>query len=154
VETGKAGTVEQWNIINTTGDAHPLHLHLVQFRVLGRQSFNVTNYTNLLNQSLPGPGLPDPASAEKGPWPAPSADQFAQGNNVAPAAQESGWQDVVVAPPGQITRIVVAYGGTDAGVASAPYTTTLSDPTGAAYVWHCHILEHEDNDMMQQMRVN
>jgi FtsP/CotA-like multicopper oxidase with cupredoxin domain len=153
IETPKPGTVEQWNIINTTGDAHPLHLHLVQFRVLGRQGFNVTNYTAKLNQSLPAPGLPDPAAAMKGPWPAPSADPYAQGTNTAPNADEAGWTDVVVAPPGQITRIVAAYGGTDSGIKDAPYTSTISDPTGAAYVWHCHILEHEDNDMMQQMRV-
>jgi spore coat protein A len=153
IEKPKAGTVDQWNIINTTGDAHPMHLHLVQFRVLNRQNVNVNGYIAKLNTTLPPPGLPDPRDAQKGPWPAPSADPFLQGKAMGPSADEAGWTDTVVALPGQVTRIVAADGSTDSGIASAPYTSTISDPTGVAYVWHCHILEHEDNEMMQEQRV-
>ena len=37
-ETPKAGSIEIWRIINTTGDAHPIHIHLVQFQILDRQA--------------------------------------------------------------------------------------------------------------------
>ena len=40
-ETPKVGSTEQWDIINLTADAHPIHLHLVQFQLMNRQNFNV-----------------------------------------------------------------------------------------------------------------
>src|SRR6266516_4321192 len=35
------GTTEMWEVVNLTGDAHPIHIHLVQFQLLNRQKFNV-----------------------------------------------------------------------------------------------------------------
>ncbi len=49
-----------------------------------------------------------------------------------PAAHEMAWKDVVQCPPGTVTRIIV------------PFT-----PYAGRYLWHCHILEHEANDMMR-----
>ncbi|MDP9766074.1 spore coat protein A [Deinococcus enclensis] len=48
---------------------------------------------------------------------------------------EAGWKDTVRASPNEATRILVRF-----------------DRAGA-YVWHCHILEHEDNDMMRPLQV-
>jgi hypothetical protein len=48
-----------------------------------------------------------------------------------PAANETGWKDTVQMPPGEVTRIVARF-----------------DRPGK-YVWHCHILEHEDYEMMR-----
>jgi spore coat protein A, manganese oxidase len=45
---------------------------------------------------------------------------------------EAGWKDTIVCPPGQVTRIIVPFNG---------------DP--GRFVWHCHMLEHEDNEMMR-----
>lgn len=53
-----------------------------------------------------------------------------------PKPNERGWKDTVAAPSAQITRIIVKFG---------PYT--------GDYVWHCHILEHEDYDMMRPLKV-
>jgi len=53
-----------------------------------------------------------------------------------PAAGESGWKDTVRADPRMVTRIIVPFEGF----------------TGR-YVWHCHILEHEDNEMMRPYEV-
>ncbi|HEY3486317.1 MAG TPA: multicopper oxidase domain-containing protein, partial [Ilumatobacteraceae bacterium] len=53
----------------------------------------------------------------------------------APAPWESGRKDTVIAPPGQVTRI------------KAEFTSP------GQYVWHCHIVEHEDNEMMRPYRV-
>jgi len=49
-----------------------------------------------------------------------------------PEAAEMGWKDTVRATPGACTRIIVNFSG---------YV--------GRYVWHCHILEHEDNEMMR-----
>lgn len=58
------------------------------------------------------------------------------GSAVPPKENEKGWKDTVAAPTGEITRVIVKFG---------PFT--------GDYVWHCHILEHEDYDMMRPMRV-
>ena len=137
VERPRVDTVEQWNIINTTGDTHPIHLHLVQFQILGRQGFDVDAYAEAYNSLLPGPTGP-----ERGPWPSPSADQFAKGPGRGPEDYERGWKDIVQAHPGEITRILVPFGAN-----AAPGVPFGNSFTGD-YVWHCHILEHEDNEMM------
>ena len=49
---------------------------------------------------------------------------------------ERGWKDTVQALPGFVTRIIMRFG---------PYT--------GRYVYHCHILEHEDYDMMRPFDV-
>ena len=58
------------------------------------------------------------------------------GPAIPPAPSESGWKDTVRADPGLITRIIIPFEGF----------------TGR-YVWHCHILEHEDNEMMRPYEV-
>jgi spore coat protein A, manganese oxidase len=54
------------------------------------------------------------------------------GPPIPPTANEAGWKDTVQAHPGMVTRIIAKFEG---------YT--------GRYVWHCHILEHEDNEMMR-----
>ncbi len=97
-------STEVWEIYNYTADAHPIHLHLVEFQVVGRQSFNIETGAMVGKQS----------SAQV--W-------------------ETGFKDTVLAYPGQITRIKAKF-----------------DKVGR-YVWHCHILEHEDNEMMRPFTV-
>lgn len=58
------------------------------------------------------------------------------GKPKAPAENELGWKDTVQCPPGFITRIMMKFG---------PFT--------GRYVYHCHILEHEDYDMMRPFEV-
>jgi spore coat protein A len=55
---------------------------------------------------------------------------------IPPSPTESGWKDTVRAEPGVMTRIIIPFEGF----------------TGR-YVWHCHILEHEDNEMMRPYEV-
>lgn len=54
------------------------------------------------------------------------------GGAVSPLANEMGWKDTVHVHPGMVTRIIMHFG---------PFT--------GHYVYHCHILEHEDMDMMR-----
>ena len=43
-ENPKAGSTEIWSFANTTGDIHPMHIHLVKFQVLNRQQFDPASY--------------------------------------------------------------------------------------------------------------
>lgn len=130
-ELPRLNTTEVWEFINLTEDNHPMHLHLIQFEVLNRQKFDVDGYLaayNKINAGIPrGKG-----GTVISPVP------FLQDGPVAPDATESGPKDTVIAPPGMVTRIVVKF----------PDYRSF-DPTQGNYVWHCHILEHEDHDMMR-----
>jgi spore coat protein A len=53
----------------------------------------------------------------------------------APEAWEAGVKDTVIAYPGEVTRVKARF------------------LTPGRYVWHCHILEHEDNEMMRPYQV-
>ena len=92
-ENPALNSIEVWAIHNFTEDAHPIHIHEVQFQVVDRQPFG---------------GASRPAET----W-------------------ETGFKDTVIAYPGEITRV-----------------KALFDLPGL-YVWHCHIVEHEDNEMMR-----
>jgi spore coat protein A, manganese oxidase len=175
------GTTEVWEIVNLTADAHPIHLHLVQFQVLNRQVIDAKSYRaayeaafpgggwdKMLNQPYPpgvfipgfGPpldyatgnpralgGNPDIALVGKNGKPV-----FLQGAPVPPGAEESGWKDTAMVPPGMVTRYVVRWAPTDRPVqpGTGVAGTYPFDPDGGgAYVWHCHILDHEDNEMMR-----
>jgi spore coat protein A, manganese oxidase len=82
----------------------------------------------------------------------PAFSPFLQGPPTLPDANEAGWKDTFKAFPGVVTRIVVRWAPTQTPVSEAkPGQNLFSfDPTvGPGYVWHCHILDHEDNDMMR-----
>jgi spore coat protein A len=98
-ENPALGATEIWELHNFTGDAHPIHIHEIQFEVVDRQRF--------------GPGR---AARPRERW-------------------ERGFKDTVIAYPGEITRVKARF-----------------DLPGL-YVWHCHIVEHEDHEMMRPYRV-
>jgi spore coat protein A len=127
-ETPKVGTVEDWVYVNLTGDTHPMHLHLVTFQVVGRTPFDAEAYEAAYGTPTGVPGGIDPTP-------------FATGPMEPPAPEERGFKDTVKANPGQFTTIRARFELPD-GV-SAPQT----------YVHHCHIVEHEDNDMMRPFTV-
>jgi len=58
------------------------------------------------------------------------------GPPVPPDPDEAGWKDTVRVHPGMLTRIIARFEG-----------------YAGRYVWHCHILEHEDNEMMRPFDV-
>ena len=79
-------------------------------------------------------------------------------NAIQPAdPDEVGWKDTVMVPPGMVTRFVIRFAPTETAVnVVAPYPFSPNDGTNGsvtdshAYVWHCHIIDHEDNEMMRQ----
>jgi FtsP/CotA-like multicopper oxidase with cupredoxin domain len=73
----------------------------------------------------------------------------------APAPQETGWKDTVLVPPGAVTRTMVRWAPTSTAAAT-PFPFDPSGRDGVTgqqgscnYVWHCHIIDHEDNEMMR-----
>jgi spore coat protein A len=123
-ETPRQGTVEDWVYINLTGDTHPMHVHLVRFQVIGRTPFDAQAYAAAYAGKVGVSGAIDPTP-------------FATGPMEPPAPEERGFKDTVKVNPGYFTTIRMRF--------------DLPDQVAApqAYVHHCHILEHEDNDMMR-----
>jgi hypothetical protein len=106
-EYPELNTVEIWRFMNDSGVSHPMHMHLVQFLVLDRDTF--TKDPNGL--IIPG------------------------GNPQLPPAEEDGWKDTVMVGPNEITRVIARFEGYK-----------------GKYPYHCHILEHEDHEMMRQFQ--
>jgi FtsP/CotA-like multicopper oxidase with cupredoxin domain len=96
-ENPAPGATELWEIHNFTEDAHPIHVHLVQFEVVERE-----NATGVVRP---------------------------------PETWETGTKDTVISYPDEITRVKATF-----------------DRAGQ-FVWHCHILSHEDNEMMRPYSV-
>jgi spore coat protein A len=119
-ETPAAGATEVWQIANLTGDTHPIHFHLVNVQVLGRQPFNVDTYTGTPSYTGPARG---------------------------PDRTELGWKETVRMHPGEMTSVIMRF-----DLPTVPFTVPSSPRTGGhEYVWHCHILEHEEHDMMRPL---
>jgi bilirubin oxidase len=96
-ENPAPGDTEVWELRNFTEDAHPIHIHAVQFEIVERE---------------------DASGAVRGP-----------------EAWETGTKDTVIAFPDEITRVKATF------------------EHAGQFVWHCHILEHEDNEMMRPYSV-
>jgi spore coat protein A, manganese oxidase len=120
-EDPKAGSTEIWSFANTTGDVHPIHLHLVQFQVINRQPFDAGAY--LQTGKLVTTGRPMPPERNERP----------------------AWKDTVKTYPGYVTRVITKF--------DLPAGTPVAPGQEFRYVWHCHILEHEDNEMMRPYKV-
>jgi len=141
-ETPLINSVEDWVIINNTNDVHPMHLHLVDFQVIEKGSVQAGTY-----QPRAGGGPPDPTgivlvpNAEPGPGTL-VADSAPADSLYRLQPWETGRKDTVQVPPA------------DEGSHSAGYVRIRArfDILGT-YMWHCHILSHEDHEMMRPFRV-
>jgi spore coat protein A len=134
-EVIQQGATEVWEIANLTGDTHPIHFHLINVQILSRQPFRVSNYKG--TPTYIGPARP-------------------------PDANEAGWKDTVRMNPGEVTRVIAKFtlpsAPPNVTVPSSPRAGALGVTPGAGqsvheYVWHCHILEHEEHDMMRPLVV-
>jgi spore coat protein A len=131
-ERPRRGETEIWTFVNLSADTHPMHVHLPQFEVLERRQLDVAGYQAALTAARNAAGGPVDASGQLvNPNPGP----FLGAAQELVDANEKGPKDTVRANPNQITRVRVNF-----------------DIRGK-YVWHCHILEHEENDMMRPLDV-
>jgi spore coat protein A len=132
----RAGVTEVWEYVNTTADAHPMHVHLVQFHIYNRQKFRADDYKKDYGRWL---------AAGRPPSGKPKLGTYLLGPPTPPEPQEHGRRDSFIALPQMVNRIIATY-------APAPPIPGIhgTDTTFPAdYIHHCHILEHEDNDMMR-----
>jgi spore coat protein A len=122
-ENPTAGSTEVWQIMNLTGDTHPIHFHLVNVQLIQRQPFT---------------GDPSDFSFSGPPTP--------------PDPNEIGWKETVRMNPGEVTTVIMKFALPT--LPSPAMTNAVSPRTGGhEYVWHCHILEHEEHDMMRPLVV-
>jgi FtsP/CotA-like multicopper oxidase with cupredoxin domain len=190
-ETTDEGKTEIWKIVNLTADAHPIHLHLVQFQLLSRQKFNFNKYNKVYNALFPPTtttldpmtGQPYPGGVFIGGYgPPKSYDFYATGTNIPPTGpiyggnpditpylqgpmkpanpNERGWKDTFIMYPGEVTTVIARWAPTDKAANLDPTDEANEmwfpfNPNGGhGYVWHCHIIDHEDNEMMRPYNVN
>jgi FtsP/CotA-like multicopper oxidase with cupredoxin domain len=191
-ELPRNGSTEEWEIFNLTVDAHPIHIHLVQFQLINRQagfleppdangdqatsyrvkaydpafrggqgpvqqpdgSLGVTNYPP--GQFIPGFGPPldyFTPNAKGALGGNPAFDAYLDPAGITqPDDNEKGWKDTIKMLPGTVTRLVMRWAPIDVRVGGVqPGQNLFSfDPTrGPGYLIHCHILDHEDNEMMR-----
>ncbi|XVF85332.1 hypothetical protein PTKIN_Ptkin17bG0109300 [Pterospermum kingtungense] len=134
-ETPKEGTSEIWNVINLTKDNHPMHIHLGLFTVLDQ--------TELVKEEEFKECMSKMNDAIKC-----QVSKYARGKKKEVAAHEKGWKNVYKMMPGYVTKILVRFSYIHSN------TSYSFDPTGMpGYVYHCHILDHEDNAMMRPIKV-
>ena len=138
-ETPQLGATEIWEFVNLTGDAHPIHLHLVQFQLLSRQKFRLSQYMKAYTAANPVLPTDNPVAVSPAP--------YVNGQPAGPNLNEAGWKDTFVMFPGEVTRVIVRFSSQDG--TTFPFDAT-AEP---GYVYHCHILEHEDNEMMRPFKV-
>jgi len=122
-ENPTAGATEVWQIFNLTGDTHPIHFHLVNVQIIQRQMFTGD----------------------------PTNDITLVGSAMPPDANELGWKETVRMNPGEVTTVIMQF-------TLPKLPPSMGDPLsprtgGHEYVWHCHILEHEEHDMMRPLVV-
>jgi len=113
------GEYEVWQLINLTGDTHPIHVHLDPFQILSRRP---------IRYEIAEGGIEDlviTAAVTLGHDPADQLDHAIDDN-------ERGLKDTVRVNPNEVVEIAVRF-------------TNYS----GRYMYHCHILEHEDRDMMR-----
>jgi spore coat protein A len=184
-ELPRVGSTEIWEFLNITDDAHPIHIHLVDFQLLNRQAVQLdadgdptyiaawaaafrggtfngeaadgswSPVTYAKGTIIPGYGPPLPyrrPNADGALGGNPAFSPFLTGPVLPPNPDETGWKDTVKVFPKYVNRYIIRL---------APQATAVNgvkpgqnqysfDPTkGPGYLVHCHILDHEDNEMMR-----
>ncbi|MEU8892057.1 O-aminophenol oxidase PhsA [Streptomyces sp. NPDC048442] len=107
------GAYEQWSFLNLGGPRHPMHIHLTDFQLMGRDAYKVEGF------DLGAGGTRTPV-------------EFDPGRKIPLAPNERGWKDVFLVPPGQLLRVIGRFDG-----------------AYGRFMYHCHLLEHEDMGMMR-----
>ncbi len=113
------GEREIWRLINLTGDTHPIHVHLESFQVLSRQPAAV---------DVPAGGITDTGTSAT----VRIGQDVADGVPHTLDENELGLKDTVRVNPNEVVDILVRF-----------------ETFAGRYMYHCHILEHEDRDMMR-----
>jgi spore coat protein A len=133
-DTAHRGEIQRWQIFNLTGDTHPMHFHLVNVTIRKREQWAfVSSGAALLNKQ----GMP----------------YAIPGTATQPDPNERGWKETVRMNPGEVITVDMKFDLPKGPVTPSPRLHASYGINGAEYVWHCHILEHEEHDMMHALVV-
>lgn len=135
----QANKVYDLYIINLTPDTHPIHFHLVNFQKVFSFPFDVNRYTQDWFD-LNG-GAPSARGFSKLPKHM-DPRMYQIGSEVQPKANQKVFRDVIDAHPDMVTVVRIKFSHNN----GQPFGFPVA---GSRYVWHCHMLEHEDNEMMK-----
>ncbi len=148
-ETVVAGEYTLFEVYNTTPDSHPIHLHGTEFQVLERQkiAFTLTPDPTGTDALMSGGAyLTSKFADTNGDGLVNTNDITLLGKANPAAAYEMGFKDTAIVNPGERLLMVAKY----------DQALLTEDPFGAGagnYVWHCHILSHEDHEMMRPLQL-
>ncbi|KAI6683482.1 hypothetical protein NL676_029395 [Syzygium grande] len=135
-ETPKSGSIEVWEVINLTGDNHPLHVHLATFQAIKVQ--HLVDEQGFLN-----------CITSKNDAVACNVTGHATGPTLDIPAHERAWKNISKIEPGYKTTVDVRFNLVEEN--NAPYPFDVTSAPG--YVYHCHILDHEDNEMIRPLKL-
>jgi spore coat protein A len=130
VDEARVGTTEIWNFVNITTDAHPLHVHLVHYNVLERRYFDLALFMSTGKVRFTGDPIP----------PAPNESPAYKDTVKAFSGLDQNGNVI-----GLVTRVIARF--------DLPAGTAVAPGQRFRYLYHCHILEHEDNEMMRPFDV-
>jgi len=142
IDVALEGEVQEWQVFNTTADTHPMHFHLVNVNVIKREQWKFLS-----------DGTPDLSTGQL---------EIIPNSERPPDPNEQGWRETVRMNPGEVTTVAMKFDlpqDVNPGTPVTPFEATSRrllegyGITGAEYVWHCHILEHEEHDMMHPLVV-
>jgi FtsP/CotA-like multicopper oxidase with cupredoxin domain len=184
-ELPRVGSTEIWEFLNITEDAHPIHIHLIEFQLLNRQAVMLDQdgdptYIGAWAAAFPGgtfngeaadgswspvtyaKGTITPGYGPPGNYLTKNADGALGGNPafspyltgpvIPPNPSETGWKDTVKVFPGYVNRYIIRWAPQAtavSGVSPGKNLYSFNPTKGPAYMLHCHILDHEDNEMMR-----
>lgn len=134
---------ERWDIVNTTVDAHPMHIHQVAFLPINRQALALnpngspaaTDFKAAFNNGLNYFATENFTDAFRQQHVFTPSQYAVAGLAIPVNAYDAGLKDTIQIPPGYVSRNNIVF-------------DVLGD-----YVWHCHILSHEEHDMMRPYRI-
>ncbi|QCV94704.1 multicopper oxidase family protein [Acidipropionibacterium acidipropionici] len=113
------GAWVRWNVVHLGGPAHPMHIHMTSFQMIERLAWKLDQKTGNV------PGFDPATGSTPSPLPVPGA-----GPAIDPVT--GGTKDTWVVQPGEVVSVLGRFGGA----------------TGE-FMYHCHILDHEDHTMMR-----
>ncbi|NIR28401.1 MAG: multicopper oxidase domain-containing protein, partial [Gammaproteobacteria bacterium] len=134
-ETPGLDSTEIWEIYNFTADAHPIHLHLVNFEILDRWNFDY---------DITGVQITEQHNGTEGEAPEISMIRNFSAAGVGSEYFETAPKDMVTSLPGD-PEAIQPFGQ------MVRIKAHFNKP--GRYVWHCHILSHEDHEMMRVLKV-
>ena len=127
VDIASRGETQIWQVYNLTADTHPIHWHLVNVQVVKREAWQFDSEGRPVYPLRPIPGTARP-----------------------PDPNEAGWKETLRMNPGEVTTVIMKF-DMPFDAPPSPRLQAAHGLTGAEYVWHCHILEHEEHDMMHAL---